>query len=65
MATLSPGWTTLYLPTFPNSTYTRAMVEEMQGLVGALPQRVTFPVRAVMVRAAWPYFSWLLDQSDR
>nr|KAF6505063.1 family with sequence similarity 151 member A [Rousettus aegyptiacus] len=64
-ATLSPGWTTLYLPMFPNSTYTRAMVEEMQGLVGALPQRVTFPVRAVMVRAAWPYFSWLLGQSDR
>ncbi|XP_037017406.2 protein FAM151A isoform X1 [Artibeus jamaicensis] len=64
-ATLSPGWTTLYLPLFPNSTYTRAMVEKMQGLVGALPQRVTFPVRAVMVRAAWPYFSWLLGQSDR
>lgn len=64
-ATLSPGWTTLYSPMFPNSTYTRAMVEEMQGLVGALPQRVTFPVRAVMVRAAWPYFSWLLGQSDR
>ncbi|XP_062046068.1 protein FAM151A [Lepus europaeus] len=64
-ATLSPGWTTLYLPLFPNSTYTRAMVEEMQGLVGALPQRVTFPVRAVMLRAAWPNFSWLLGQSDR
>lgn len=64
-ATLSPGWTTLYLPLFPNSTYTRAMVEKMQGLVGALPQRVTFPVRAVMVRAAWPHFSWLLGQSDR
>ncbi|KAF6108699.1 family with sequence similarity 151 member A [Phyllostomus discolor] len=64
-ATLSPGWTTLYVPLFPNSTYTRAMVEKMQGLVGALPQRVTFPVRAVMVRAAWPHFSWLLGQSDR
>ncbi|KAM5320831.1 protein FAM151A [Glossophaga mutica] len=51
-ATLSPGWTTLYVPLFPNSTYTRDMVEKMQGLVGALPQRVTFPVRAVMVRAA-------------
>ncbi|XP_066232473.1 protein FAM151A [Saccopteryx leptura] len=64
-ATLSPGWTTLYVPLFPNSTYTRAMVEKMQGLVGALPQRVTFPVRAVMVRAGWPHFSWLLGQSDR
>uniref|UniRef100_G1PQ21 Protein FAM151A n=1 Tax=Myotis lucifugus TaxID=59463 RepID=G1PQ21_MYOLU len=64
-ATLSPGWTTLYLPLFPKSTYTRAMIEKMQELVGALPQRVTFPVRAVMVRAAWPHFSWLLGQSDR
>ncbi|XP_036113091.1 protein FAM151A [Molossus molossus] len=64
-ATLSPGWTTLYVPQFPNSTYTRAMVEKMQGLVGGLSQRITFPVRAVMVRAAWPHFSWLLGQSDR
>ncbi|XP_032970306.1 protein FAM151A [Rhinolophus ferrumequinum] len=64
-ATLSPGWTTLYMPLFPNSTYTRAMVEKMQKLVGALPQRVTFPVRAVMAQAAWPHFSWLLGQSDR
>uniref|UniRef100_A0A8D2ALG2 Protein FAM151A n=1 Tax=Sciurus vulgaris TaxID=55149 RepID=A0A8D2ALG2_SCIVU len=64
-ATLSPGWTTLYVPLFPNSTYTQAMVEKMQELVGALPQRVTFPVRAVMVRAAWPHFSWLLGQSER
>ncbi|XP_032695690.1 protein FAM151A [Lontra canadensis] len=64
-ATLSPGWTTFYVPMFPNMTYTRAMVERMQGLVGALPQRVTFPVRAVMVRAAWPHFSWLLGQSKR
>ncbi|XP_036206175.1 protein FAM151A [Myotis myotis] len=64
-ATLSPGWTTLYVPLFPKSTYTRAMIEKMQELVGALPQRVTFPVRAVMARAAWPHFSWLLGQSDR
>ncbi|XP_025862799.1 protein FAM151A [Vulpes vulpes] len=64
-ATLSPGWTTFYVPLFSNSTYTRAMVEKMQGLLGALPQKVTFPVRAVMVRAAWPHFSWLLGQSKR
>ncbi|XP_001488568.4 protein FAM151A [Equus caballus] len=64
-ATLSPGWTTLYEPLLPSGTYTRAMVEEMQGLVGVLPQRVTFPVRAVMARAAWPHFSWLLGQSER
>ncbi|ELW67991.1 protein FAM151A [Tupaia chinensis] len=64
-ATLSLGWTTLYTPLLSNRTYTRAMVEKMQELTGALPQRVTFPVRAVMVRAAWPHFSWLLGQSDR
>uniref|UniRef100_A0A452RD07 Protein FAM151A n=1 Tax=Ursus americanus TaxID=9643 RepID=A0A452RD07_URSAM len=65
-ATLSPGWTTFYMPFFVlNVTYSRAMVERMQELVGALPQRVTFPVRAVMVRDAWPHFSWLLGQSKR
>ncbi|XP_069336110.1 protein FAM151A [Eulemur rufifrons] len=64
-ATLSPGWTTLYVPMFPNRTYTQDMVERMQELVGTLPQRVTFPVRAVMARAAWPHFSWLLGQSER
>ncbi|EPY84564.1 hypothetical protein CB1_000466010 [Camelus ferus] len=64
-ATLSTGWTTLYLPMFPNSTYTRAMVEKMQELVGALPQKVTFPLYALMARSAWPYFSWLLGQSER
>ncbi|XP_057567869.1 protein FAM151A [Hippopotamus amphibius kiboko] len=63
--TLSTGWTTLYVPLFPNGTYTRAMIEEMQGLVGGLPQKITFPVRAVMARAAWPHFSWLLGQSER
>lgn len=64
-ATISPGFTTLYVPQLPNSTYTQAMVEKMQELVGALPQKVTFPVRAVMTRAAWPHFSWLLSQSER
>lgn len=53
------------MPLFPNSTYTQAMVQKMQELVGVLPQKVTFPVRAVMVRAAWPHFSWLLGQSER
>ncbi|XP_012577579.1 PREDICTED: protein FAM151A [Condylura cristata] len=62
-ATLSPGWTTLYVSR--NRTYTQAMVEKMQELVGPLAQRVTFPVRAAMVRTAWPHFSWLLGQSDR
>ncbi|XP_021490963.1 protein FAM151A [Meriones unguiculatus] len=63
--TISPGFTTLYVPQLPNSTYTQAMVERMQELVAALPQRVTFPARAFMTRAAWPHFSWLLSQSER
>ncbi|XP_061486623.1 protein FAM151A [Rhineura floridana] len=63
--TLSPGWSTLYLPFFPNKTYTQKMVEEMHGLVGKLPQQITFPVRAVMARLAWPHLSWLLSQSNR
>ncbi|XP_058034565.1 protein FAM151A [Ahaetulla prasina] len=63
--TLSPGWTTLYLSLFPNKTYTRSMVEEMHSLVGNLPQQITFPVRAVMVKPAWTHLSWLLSQSKR
>ncbi|XP_056671054.1 protein FAM151A isoform X1 [Monodelphis domestica] len=64
-ATLSLGWTTLYISLFPNRTYTQAMIEKMHQLVAALPQKVTFPVRAVMARAAWSHFSWLLRQSER
>uniref|UniRef100_A0A8D0HDX6 Protein FAM151A n=1 Tax=Sphenodon punctatus TaxID=8508 RepID=A0A8D0HDX6_SPHPU len=63
--TVSPGWTTLYSSLFPNNVYTQAMIQKMHGLVGTLPQQVTFPVRAVMVRPAWPHFSWLLSQSNR
>lgn len=63
--TISPGFTTLYVPQLPNSTYTKAMVEKMQELVGALPQKITFPIRAFMARAAWPHFSWLLAQSEK
>ncbi|KAJ7332684.1 hypothetical protein JRQ81_014864 [Phrynocephalus forsythii] len=63
--TISSGWTNLYLPFLPNNTYTREMVEEMHGLVGNLPQRITFPVRAVMARPAWPHLNWLLSQSKR
>ena len=63
--TLSPGWTTVYLPLFQNGTYTQTMVEKMQELVGAVPQKVTFSMWVVMARAAWPHFSQLLGQSDR
>uniref|UniRef100_A0A8C9GMH7 Protein FAM151A n=1 Tax=Piliocolobus tephrosceles TaxID=591936 RepID=A0A8C9GMH7_9PRIM len=64
-ATLSPGWTAIYVPVFPNRTYTRAMVEKMLELVGVAPQRVTFPVLSSTVRATWPHSSWLLSQSER
>uniref|UniRef100_G3VVA4 Protein FAM151A n=1 Tax=Sarcophilus harrisii TaxID=9305 RepID=G3VVA4_SARHA len=60
--TLSVGWTTRYNA---NRTYTQHMIETMHKLVKDLPQKVTFPVRAVMARAAWPHFSWLLRQSER
>ncbi|XP_048353160.1 protein FAM151A [Sphaerodactylus townsendi] len=63
--TLSVGWTTLYFPFFSNKTYTQKMVEEMHSLVGKLRQRITFPIRAVMARPAWPHLSWLLTQSNR
>lgn len=64
-ATLSTGWTTLYVPHLLTKTYSRDMVVKMQELVGPVPQRVTFPVRACLLREAWPHFSWLLDQSER
>ncbi|MBN3302363.1 F151A protein, partial [Amia calva] len=62
-ATISPGWKAVYLSLFPNKTYTRAMVEEMYEIIKNIPQKVTFPVRAVMCKLAWPHFSWLLKQS--
>uniref|UniRef100_A0A8D2L3R5 Protein FAM151A n=1 Tax=Varanus komodoensis TaxID=61221 RepID=A0A8D2L3R5_VARKO len=63
--TLSPGWTTFYIPLLPSMTYTQKMVEEMHSLVRKMPQQITFPVRAVLARAAWPHLSWLLNQSNR
>ncbi|XP_047662559.1 protein FAM151A isoform X1 [Tachysurus fulvidraco] len=63
--TISPGWKVLYLPLLPDVTYTRAMVMEMYTTVKHLPQRITFPVLAVMVRNGWPHLSWLLSQCSR
>ncbi|KAG8436865.1 hypothetical protein GDO86_007811 [Hymenochirus boettgeri] len=64
--TISPGWVTLYLPpATSNKTYTWEMIQEMYTFVKDLPQRITYPVRAVMTRSAWPHFNWLLEQSDR
>ncbi|KAM8930435.1 protein FAM151A isoform 2-T2 [Pelodytes ibericus] len=64
--TISPGWVTLYLPPIiSNRTYTWEMIQDMYSVVKDLPQRITFPARAVLTRSAWPHFSWLLQQSDR
>ncbi|XP_056388157.1 protein FAM151A [Hyla sarda] len=64
--TISPGWVTLYLPPIvSNRTYSREMVEKMYNLVKDLPQKITFPARAVLTRSAWENFYWLLKQSDR
>ncbi|XP_053325233.1 protein FAM151A [Spea bombifrons] len=64
--TISPGWVTLYLPPLiSNRTYTWEMIQQMYNVVKSVPQRVTFPARAVLTRSAWPHFNWLLQQSDR
>nr|XP_033771141.1 protein FAM151A isoform X2 [Geotrypetes seraphini] len=63
--TISPGWMTLYVPGLFNRTYTWKMIWKMYNLVKNLPQRITFPVRAVLIKPAWHYFNWLLKQSDR
>ena len=39
--TLSPGWTTISLPLFPNGIYTQTTVEKMQELMGTVPQKVS------------------------
>ncbi|XP_072525519.1 protein FAM151A [Salminus brasiliensis] len=63
--TISPGWKVLYLSLFPKVTYTQAMVEQMYDTVKHLPQRITFPVLAIMAKNGWPHLSWLLSQSSR
>ncbi|XP_056328893.1 protein FAM151A [Danio aesculapii] len=63
--TISPGWKVLYLSIFPNVTYTRSMVEQMYSTVRHLPQKITFPVHALMAKNGWPHLSWLLSQSSR
>lgn len=63
--TLSPGWKVLYIHQLTNETYSRAMVEEMYNMIKDVPQRVTFPVHAMLVRSGWQHLSWLLNQSPR
>ena len=64
-ATISPGWKVLYLSWFPNVTYTEAMVMEMYNVIQHVPQKITFPIMAVMAKKGWPHISWLLSQSSR
>ncbi|XP_039672863.1 protein FAM151A isoform X2 [Perca fluviatilis] len=64
-ATLSPGWKVAYSPPLFTATYTRAMVEDMYAMVKDVPQKVTFPVHALLVRSGWQHLSWLLSQSPR
>ncbi|KAM4728029.1 protein FAM151A, partial [Anableps anableps] len=63
--TLSPGWMVLYVPPIFIGTYSRDMVEDMYDLIKDVPQKVTFPVHALLVRSGWQHISWLLNQSPR
>ncbi|GLD69905.1 protein FAM151A isoform X1 [Lates japonicus] len=63
--TLSPGWKVAYVPPLFTETYTRTMVENMYDMIKDVPQRVTFPVHALLVRSGWQHMSWLLSQSSR
>ncbi|KAM3604975.1 uncharacterized protein V6R79_018928 [Siganus canaliculatus] len=62
--TLSPGWQVLY-PALFNETYDRSMMENMYNMIKDHPQKVTFPVHAMLVRSGWQHLSWLLSQSSR
>ncbi|XP_068594332.1 protein FAM151A [Cebidichthys violaceus] len=63
--TVSPGWKVTYLPPLLIATYTRSMVEDMYNMIQDVPQKVTFPVHALLVRSGWQHISWLLSQSPR
>ncbi|XP_038574872.1 protein FAM151A isoform X1 [Micropterus salmoides] len=63
--TLSPGWKVAYAPPLFIKTYTRSMVEDMYDMIKDVPQKVTFPVHALLVRSGWQHISWLLSQSPR
>ncbi|XP_074545685.1 protein FAM151A [Halichoeres trimaculatus] len=63
--TLSPGWMVAYAPPLFTNTYTRPMIEDMYGMIKDVPQQVTFPVHALLVKSGWQHISWLLSQSPR
>ncbi|XP_033975055.1 protein FAM151A [Trematomus bernacchii] len=63
--TLSPGWKVAYGPPLFVETYTEAMVKDMYDMIKDVPQKVTFPVHALLGRSGWQHISWLLSQSSR
>ncbi|KAM9349996.1 protein FAM151A [Symphorus nematophorus] len=63
--TLSPGWKVVYTPPPLGQTYTKSMVEKMYNMIKDVPQKVTFPVHALLVRRGWQHISWLLSRSPR
>nr|XP_020475251.1 protein FAM151A isoform X2 [Monopterus albus] len=63
--TLSTGWKVAYAPPLFTATYTRSMVADMYDMIKDVPQKVTFPVHALLVRSGWQHISWLLSQSPR
>ncbi|XP_062285114.1 protein FAM151A [Scomber scombrus] len=63
--TLSPGWMVSYGPPIFIETYTRTMMEDMYNMIKDVPQRVTFPIHALLARRGWQHISWLLSQSPR
>ncbi|CAG5954923.1 unnamed protein product, partial [Menidia menidia] len=64
-ADILQGPNVLYVPPIFVGTYTRTMVEDMYNIIKDVPQSVTFPVHALLVRSGWQHISWLLSQSPR
>ncbi|KAM7401376.1 hypothetical protein PAMA_005525 [Pampus argenteus] len=63
--TVSSGWMVGYSPPLFVASYTRPMVEDMYNMIKDIPQKVTFPIYAMLARSGWQHISWLLRQSPR
>ncbi|XP_053186608.1 protein FAM151A [Scomber japonicus] len=63
--TLSPGWMVSYAPPIFTDTYTNTMVQDMYDMIKDVPQRVTFPIHALLARTGWQHISWLLSQTPQ
>ncbi|CAK8676053.1 unnamed protein product [Clavelina lepadiformis] len=57
---LSLGWTT----DSSSSKFTWEMMNKMLAIAEKVSQKITFTCLASVVRASWPKFLWLLEQSD-